>query len=52
MPSNSWKTPRKVGDVVGWLIWFECDQNLWDAVEVKIGRTQGVESHHTLGDYW
>jgi hypothetical protein len=29
---------------------FECDQNLWDAVEVKIGRTQGVESHHTLGD--
>ena len=30
---------------------FECDHNLWDAVEVSMGRTQGVESHRPLGDY-
>ncbi len=31
---------------------IECDQNLWDVVGVSMGRTQGVESHRTLGDYW
>jgi hypothetical protein len=30
----------------------ECDQNLWEALEVSIERTQRVESHRTLGDYW
>jgi hypothetical protein len=30
---------------------LECDQNLWDAVGISLGRTQGVESHRTLGDY-
>jgi hypothetical protein len=31
---------------------LECDQNLWDAVGVSMGQTQGVESHRTLGDHW
>ena len=31
---------------------FECDQNLWEAVEVRMERTQGVDSHRPVGDAW
>ena len=27
---------------------MECAKHLWDAVGVCLGRTSGVESHHTL----
>jgi hypothetical protein len=47
--------PQRVREkIVIWtllVISFECDQNLWDARSDSMGRTQGVESHHLLGDH-
>src|SRR5262245_1615198 len=34
----------------GTVKWFECDQNLWDAVGVGYGRTPGVASQRAWGD--